>query len=117
MEISSTLNQALAVTAYNSQQPLATQSREQDSGVGSSQEAASTDSGQPPRAQVSFSSEALRLASDGLDPNVNRNSINQTSETTNEPRQSDASRTTEVLANSAKSVTEALSAYREASVI
>ncbi len=116
MEVTSALNQSLAINSYNSQPPAETRPRTQDSGVGSSQDASQTNSG-PGNTQVSFSNEALRLASDGLDPNVNRNSINQTSESNNEPRRSDADRSAESQANSAKSVSQALSAYREASLI
>jgi hypothetical protein len=118
MDIPASLSQTLATAATAVTSPQSRQDAQPPPAdeVGPNREREAADN-PAPGTQVSFSDEAKRLATAAQTNELDRNSVRQASETVNEPRQSDASRNAEILAGTAKSISEAISAYREASVI
>lgn len=119
MEFPPPISQSLAAQATNLNQPRQDVQQappERNDQVGASQDRESSDRSQA-GSQVTFSDEARRLATDNEVGVPGRNSVSQSTETVNEPRQSDANRSAEIRASTAKSVSEALTAYQENSVI
>lgn len=118
MEVSTSINasQSLALAAYSAQQQQGvTPSRDRERG----NESVDANRAAEPRRgdNVSFSNEALRLSTQN-DQESSRNTVNRSSESEATNRQQQQAANPEVLrAEGAKSLAQAINAYRDTSII